>query len=285
MAESADVLSRAASAGDPAGSGRRLLDGRHGAIRPARDVLAATATAWASRRASFPSRTSTRRRRSKRSCGEHGGIVCTSSNAAATLEWAWERGEQHPVPARPASRPQHRVQDGRAARPDGRVGSERAVGRPDARAAQARDADPVEGPLLGARALHRRNRSSTCASSIPGIRVIVHPEVPFDVVQAADDCGSTEYISSTVRESAPGSMWAVGTEVHLVIALRTKSRPKDRRVARPVRLPVLDDVPRLAESSAVDARGLVDGEVHNRIVVPDEQKHWAKVALDRMLHS
>ena len=56
-------------------------------------------------------------------CGEHGGVVCTSSNAAATLKWAWERGERDPLPARSASRPQHRLQDGRAARRDGRVGS------------------------------------------------------------------------------------------------------------------------------------------------------------------
>src|SRR4030095_9564344 len=50
----------------------------------------------------------------------------------------------------------------------------------------------------------------------PGVRVIVHPEVPWDVVQAADDSGSTEYIIRQVTESAPGSVWAVGTEIHLV---------------------------------------------------------------------
>src|SRR5207244_5109167 len=50
----------------------------------------------------------------------------------------------------------------------------------------------------------------------PGIRVIVHPEVPWDVVQAADDSGSTEYIIKQVKASPAGSVWAVGTEIHLV---------------------------------------------------------------------
>ena len=112
----------------------------------------------------------------------------------------------------------------------------------------------------------------------------MHPEVPFDVVQAADDSGSTEYILKRVREGAPGSVWAVGTEMHLVQPPGARGRARqDRRVARPARLPLLDDVPRLAEPPAVDARRAARGRVHNRIVVPDEQKHWVKVALDRML--
>ena len=60
----------------------------------------------------------------------------------------------------------------------------------------------------------------------PGVRVIVHPEVPFEVVQAADDSGSTEYILSQVRAGAPGSVWAVGTEVHLVHRLAAEVAPK-----------------------------------------------------------
>ena len=89
----------------------------------------------------------------------------------------------------------------------------------------------------------------------PGIRVIVHPEVPFDVLQAADDSGSTEYILKKVRDGAPGSKWAVGTEVHLVHRLAEEVAPEqDRRLARSVRLPLLDDVPRVAEPPAVGAR-------------------------------
>jgi hypothetical protein len=80
-------------------------------------------------------------------CGEHGGVVCTSSNAAATLKWAWERGE---CPARS----------------DGRVGSERDLGRPRARPREERAHHPVEGTLLRARALHRAaNREHARAAS------------------------------------------------------------------------------------------------------------------------
>ena len=63
----------------------------------------------------------------------------------------------------------------------------------------------------------------------PGIRVIVHPEVPLDVVQAADDSGSTEYIIRQVKESPAGSTWAVGTEIHLVNRLAADVAP-DRTV-------------------------------------------------------
>ena len=70
----------------------------------------------------------------------------------------------------------------------------------------------------------------------PGINVIVHPEVPWDVVQAADDSGSTEYIIKTVKNSPAGSVWAVGTEVHLVNRLANdaelaEQRPPVARVA------------------------------------------------------
>ena len=63
----------------------------------------------------------------------------------------------------------------------------------------------------------------------PGIRVIVHPETPWEVVQAADDSGSTEYIIKTVKESPVGSIWAVGTEIHLVNRLARQIAP-DRTV-------------------------------------------------------
>ena len=116
---------RAAPAGDPAGPRRRLLDGRHGRARPARDLLARAASSWAWRRSVMPVTYINSSAAIKAFVGEHGGIVCTSSNAAATLKWALGARREDPVPARPAPRPQHRLQDGRAARRDGGVGSER----------------------------------------------------------------------------------------------------------------------------------------------------------------
>ena len=118
----------------------------------------------------------------------------------------------------------------------------------------------------------------------PGLRVIVHPEVPWDVVQAADDSGSTEYIIKTVKESPVGSIWAVGTEIHLVSRLAQQVAP-DRTVLSLDQFGCLcSTMFRVSPNHLLwILEGLLDGEVHNRIVVPDHQKHWTKVALDRML--
>src|SRR4029450_262598 len=67
----------------------------------------------------------------------------------------------------------------------------------------------------------------------PGVRVIVHPEVPWEVVQAADDSGSTEYIIRQVTDSAPGSVWAVGTEIHLVNRLPAGGGPERKGASPP----------------------------------------------------
>jgi quinolinate synthase len=215
--------------------------------------------------------------------GERGGTVCTSSNAAATLNWAWERGEKILF------------------LPDQHLGRNTAwkMGVP---LEQMVVWDPFElnGGLTreeleqarlilwkGHCSVHVRftvKQIEAARAEYQGIRVIVHPEVPFDVLQAADDSGSTEYILKRVRESAPGSTWAVGTEVHLVHRLAEEVAP-DRTVIS------LDQVGCLCSTMFRVSpnhllwilEGLLDGEVRNRITVPDEQKKWAKIALDRML--
>ena len=118
----------------------------------------------------------------------------------------------------------------------------------------------------------------------PGIKVIVHPEVPFDVVQAADDSGSTEHILKTVRDSAPGSKWAVATEVHLVHRLADEVAPEKTVVSLDQFGCLCSTMFRVSPNHLLWVLdSLVDGEVVNEIVVPDEQKKWAKLALDRML--
>jgi quinolinate synthase len=118
----------------------------------------------------------------------------------------------------------------------------------------------------------------------PGVRVIVHPEVPWDVVQAADDSGSTEYIIKQVEQSPVGSVWAVGTEIHLVNRLARRMEP-DRIVLSLDQFGCLcSTMFRVSPNHLLWAlEGLVAGDVRNRIVVPDERKYWTKVALDRML--
>jgi quinolinate synthase len=118
----------------------------------------------------------------------------------------------------------------------------------------------------------------------PGVRVIVHPEVPWDVVQAADDSGSTEYIIKTVSDSPAGSIWAVGTEVHLVNRLASQMQP-DKTVLSLDQFGCLcSTMVRVSPNHLLwILEGLIAGQVHNQIVVPDDRKQWTKVALDRML--
>jgi quinolinate synthase len=118
----------------------------------------------------------------------------------------------------------------------------------------------------------------------PGLRVIVHPEVPWEVVQAADDSGSTEYIINQVKNSPPGSVWAVGTEIHLVNRLANDVQPERTVLSLDQFGCLCSTMFRVSPNHLLWVLdGLVDGQVHNRIVVPGDQKRWTKVALDRML--
>src|SRR5690606_31192323 len=102
--------------------------------------------------------------------------------------------------------------------------------------------------------------------------------------QAADEVGSTEFIIRTVKNSPKGSVWAVGTEIHLVNRLA-------REVAPDIHVETLDPFGCLCSTMfrvspnhlLWTLEGLVEGKVHNQIVVPEPQKSFARLALDRML--
>ncbi len=216
-------------------------------------------------------------------CGEHGGVVCTSSNAAATLRWAWERGER--ILFLPD---QHLGRN--TAHKLGIPLDQMVVWDPN-EIWGGLEPDAVQRARIilwkGHCSVHTRftvRQIENIRSQHPGVRVIVHPEVPLDVVQAADDSGSTEYIIKTVSESPIGSVWAVGTEIHLVNRLARQMQP-DRTVLSLDQFGCLcSTMFRVSPNHLLWAlEGLVDGQVHNRIIVPDHQKHWTKVALDRML--
>jgi quinolinate synthase len=216
-------------------------------------------------------------------CGEHGGVVCTSSNARKVMTWAWQQGEKVLM------------------LPDQHLGRNTAwaMGVPlDQMVVWDPElpfggltAEEVRAARLilwkGHCSVHTRfsvKQIEHFRKTHPGGRVVVHPECTWDVVQAADESGSTEHIIRTVKASPEGSVWAVGTEIHLVNRLAHDVAP-DRTVM------TLDPVGclcstmfRVSPNHLLWAlEGLIDGQVHNRIVVPEPTKTWARVSLDRML--
>jgi quinolinate synthase len=219
----------------------------------------------------------------KASVGEHDGVVCTSSNAAKIMAWALERGEHLLM-----------LPDEHLGRNTGYT-----LGVPLDRMAIW---DPNEhwGGLTPEQAAHARlilwkghcsvHTRFTVAQiqafrkKYPAGKVIAHPECTFEVVQAADFSGSTEHILDRVRNSPKGSVWAVATEIHLVNRLAHEVAP-DRTVV------TLDPFGCLCSTMFRVSpnhllwvlEGLLEGQVHNQITVPDETKRWAKLALDRML--
>ncbi len=216
-------------------------------------------------------------------CGEHGGIVCTSSNAARVMEWAWTQGDQVLM------------------LPDQHLGRNTAYAMDVPLEAMAVwDPDLPFGGLTrdtvsrarlilwkGHCSVHTRfsvKQIEQFRSAHPTGRVIVHPECTFDVVQAADESGSTEHIIRTINASPPGSIWAVGTEIHLVNRLAKTVAP-DRTVVTLDALGCLcSTMFRVSPNHLLWVlEGLIDGDVHNRIVVPEPTKRFARVALDRML--
>jgi quinolinate synthase len=217
--------------------------------------------------------------------GERGGTVCTSSNAAAVLEWGWQQREKILF------------------MPDQHLGRNTAYFRMGVPLDQMVVWDPklpfggltreqVDAAKLilwkGHCSVHVRFTARQIAgvrAEHPGVRVIVHPEVPFEVVEAADDNGSTEYILAQVRAGAPGSVWAVGTEVHLVHRLAAEMAPKGVTVLSLDQMGCLcSTMFRVSPNHLLWVlEGLLDGEVHNQVEVPEHQIHWGRVALDRML--
>jgi quinolinate synthase len=215
--------------------------------------------------------------------GERGGTVCTSSNATATLKWACERGTK--ILFLPD---QHLGRN--TAYKMGIPLDEMVVWDPN-EIFGGIDVDTLRRARMilwkGHCSVHTRftvKQIDTVRKQYPGIRVIVHPEVPWDVVQAADDSGSTEYIIKTVKNSPVGSVWAVGTEVHLVNRLANEVAP-DRTVVSLDQFGCLcSTMFRVSPNHLLwILEELVEGRVHNRIVVPRDQKLWTHVALDRML--
>ena len=214
--------------------------------------------------------------------GEHGGSVVTSSNAARVLDWALAKGQRALF------------------LPDEHLGRNTAY-RMGIPLDQMVVWDPyqelggnTEEALRRAKiilwkgycSVHQRflpEHVDRVRAEHPGIRVIVHPECRFEVVQKADDTGSTEGILRKITEAAPGTSWAVGTEIHLINRL-SKTLTDRTVISLDPHVCVCTTMFRITPQHLLWAlESLVDGNVVNRISVPEEQRHWARVALDRML--
>ncbi len=219
-------------------------------------------------------------------CGERGGLVCTSSNARAAFEWAFARGKRILF-----------LPDQHLGRNTGfAMGiplDEMSVWDPWALQGGQTAATLAASRILlwkGHCSVHQRflpSHVDQVRAKYPGIQVIVHPECRWEVCQKADALGSTERLIALVEKAPAGTMFAVGTEIHLVNRLARRFASQDKRVI------TLDDTGCLCTTMyrispqhlAWALENLVDGRVVNRIKVRANVKHWARVALDRMLEA
>ena len=216
-------------------------------------------------------------------CGEHGGIVCTSSNAAKAMQWAWDR-----------SRTLVMLPDQHLGRNTAwKMGvplDEMVLWDPDLPFGGL-DPDDVKRARLilwkGHCSVHTRftvKQIQQFRAAYPHGKVIAHPECTLDVVRAADESGSTEHIIRTVKASPEGSVWAVATEIHLVNRLAREVAPARTVMTLDALGCLCSTMFRVSPNHLLWVlEGLIDGQVHNQIVVPEPTKTWARVALERML--
>jgi len=225
--------------------------------------------------------------------GEHHGAVCTSSNCRNVLEWALNGGAI-----------ENNKSETRTPKvlffPDQHLGRNTAyaMGTPLDKMVvwdpkqdmggntpeQIRNADFIlwKGHC-SVHALFRPEHIDQARQRDPAVKVIVHPECKWEVVQKADLAGSTAYIVDRVRNAAPGSSWAIGTETHLVN--RLKQEHPDQNIT------VLSDCQCLCTTMfRIDLphlcwvlENLVEGNVVNQISVDEHTRKWSLVALERML--
>jgi len=219
--------------------------------------------------------------------GRHGGTICTSSNAATALTWAFDQ--------RPEGRGKILFL------PDQHLGRNTAVLELGLSLGECVLFDPhkpngglTQQQLVDARVILWRGHCSVhgrfsldsvddVRARVPGVQVLVHPECRHEVVTAADHVGSTEKIIQTLAAAPAGSSWALGTELNLVRRLAREHADKqvmflDKTVCFCSTMNRID-LPHLVWS----LESLVAGQVVNRIQVEPDVAHWAKVALDQML--
>ncbi|KQM37742.1 quinolinate synthase NadA [Microbacterium sp. Leaf203] len=214
--------------------------------------------------------------------GRHGGIVCTSSNARTVLEWAFARGRRVLF------------------FPDQHLGrnTAKAMGVPLEQMPMWNPRKPLGGSTAeviedsrvilwhGFCSVHRRftvDQIDKARAEHPGVRVIVHPECPMDVVDAADEAGSTDIIRKAIAAATEPTTFAIGTEINLVQRLAAQYPQHEIFCLDPVVCPCSTMYRIHPGYLAWVLESLVAGEVVNRITVPADVAEPATVALERML--
>jgi quinolinate synthase len=214
--------------------------------------------------------------------GEHGGSVCTSSNAAAVMKWAFESRERvlflpdEHLGRNTAYRMGIPLEDMIVWDPHQEFGGN----TPEA----IRSARVIL--WKGYCSVHQRftpQQVERVRREHPGIRVIAHPECRFEVAEAADQIGSTEGIIRAVETSPAGTEWAVATEIHLVNRL-SKEFKNHKVISLDPSVCVCTTMFRITPQHLLWVlENLGEGNVVNRISVDERTRHYARVALDRML--
>ena len=215
-------------------------------------------------------------------CGVNGGLVCTSSNAQAVVKKAL--GERSKVLFFPD---QHLGRN--TALKLGYKLSDTVVWDPFQPMGGNTEEQLERATFIlwkGHCSVHKRftvGQINDARAKFPAVKVVVHPECEHEVVAAADLDGSTEFIIKTVTEAAPGTTWAIGTEINLVNRLAKENPDKTVFCLDPVVCPCSTMYRIHPAYLAWVLEGLVEGKVINEIKVDDQIAHWARVALERML--
>jgi quinolinate synthase len=217
-------------------------------------------------------------------CGEHGGIVCTSSNAPKILEWSFARR------AKVLFFPDQHL--GRwSGHKMGIPLDEMVIWNPDLEMGGLTEAQVRKAKIIlwhGFCSVHQMFQTERIArfrEQYPAGRVVSHPECAFEICQASDVVGSTEKIITTVKESAAGTRWLVGTELNLVDRLAEEVKPEGKIVQFMGGVICMCSTMQRIDPQhlAWTLENLADGNVVNRIVVPAHEAAPAKIALERML--
>ncbi|HTZ58615.1 MAG TPA: quinolinate synthase NadA [Acidobacteriaceae bacterium] len=216
-------------------------------------------------------------------CGRHGGVVCTSSNAATVLEWALRHGQRALF-----------FPDQHLGRNTGKAMGiplqQMPVWDPNLPLGGSDAATLLQAKVIlwdGFCSVHKRfnvGQIEAARMRFPEVRVIVHPECPMQVVDAADASGSTDFITRAIAAAPAGSTFAIGTEINLVQRLANQY-PQHRIFCLDSIVCPCSTMYRIHPSYlAWVLESLERGEILNRITVPDEVANPARIALARMLN-